>query len=382
MRLLQRLDLISAIVPLHEPEQALALLASARTGLDLQLCCDVLGAETTLYFAWMKFTTSALIPPALFGAAFWLLPSSNVETNPHVAFFSLFVCLWAIVYCSFWRRRQLDCSVRWLTSECEVKEHVRHEFVGEQRVSLITGDVELHFPRRKRIVAYAVSGVVTGAMLALAFGVMVCSLNLQGYITDLADPLHMPYFFDWHLRWFSKGVVLPLVPTMLHVTVILGLNHAYSRVAEWLTERENHRTFHEHRNAVVAKRVLFEAFDCYIALFYLAFVRLDILLLRQELTSLFTTDCLRRLAMETVLPYAQLSLFGQRGESRWSRKAQVAREEPDLDNEFLEMVIQLGYVTMFASAMPMAATIALVCGSIDTDAFLLFMDSASSSSRW
>lgn len=47
--------------------------------------------------------------------------------------------------------------------------------------------------------------------------------------------------------------------------------------AEWLTGYENHRTEAAHRTSLIIKRVCFEAFDCYIALFYLAFWQRDIL---------------------------------------------------------------------------------------------------------
>ena len=58
---------------------------------------------------------------------------------------------------------------------------------------------------------------------------------------------------------------------MCHACVIMALNTAYRHVAEWLTELENHKTEHAHERSLVYKRFLFEAFDCYIALFYIAF---------------------------------------------------------------------------------------------------------------
>lgn len=136
--------------------------------------------------------------------------------------------------------------------------------------------------------------------------------------------------------------VLPMIPVVLHAIGIMGLNGLYRHVAEWLTELENHQTDRDHNNSLIVKRILFEAFDCYIGLFYLAFCQFDIVGLRNDLFGLcvrytvqqyystymyiyvhvlycvlqiiscfhvrcvcarYTTDSLRRLATESVIPW-------------------------------------------------------------------------------
>eukprot|EP00665_Eupelagonemidae_sp_cell47_P005344 gene5344-759_t len=58
----------------------------------------------------------------------------------------------------------------------------------------------------------------------------------------------------------------------------------------------------EYENSLVLKRFFFEAFDCYIALFYVGFVQQDIRKLRRELIALYTADSIRRVVTETLLP--------------------------------------------------------------------------------
>ena len=135
----------------------------------------------------------------------------------------------------------------------------------------------------------------------------------QGYIQDADNEFRV----DALARYAAPGAifdpnqanpVLPLVPVAVHVAVIFVLNQViYRRVAAWLTAWENHAHEAEHRASLVAKRVLFEAFDCYVALFYLAFWQLDALKVRRELQALFTADCARRLATEVVLPWMMQS---------------------------------------------------------------------------
>ena len=66
------------------------------------------------------------------------------------------------------------------------------------------------------------------------------------------------------------------------------LNSVYKRVARALTELENHRTQRAHDNSLILKRFCFEAFDCYVALFYIALGQQDVDRLRVELVSLLS----------------------------------------------------------------------------------------------
>lgn len=47
------------------------------------------------------------------------------------------------------------------------------------------------------------------------------------------------------------------------------------------------RTEREWNNSLITKRVLFEVFDCFIPLFYIAFYQLNVVALRRELVGLF-----------------------------------------------------------------------------------------------
>ena len=124
----------------------------------------------------------------------------------------------------------------------------------------------------------------------------------------------------------------------------------------------------EKESSIVIKRFLFEAFDCYIALFYIAFYELDVAKLRSELVSLYTVDSIRRIATESLLPYL-IERFNdyQRSASLAAAKkdddlvttsvvgedeidpteiehvvAEILRDEHEAFDEYLEMVIELG----------------------------------------
>lgn len=249
---------------------------------------------------------------------------------------------------------------------------MRPSYYGSEIVNPVTGQKELHYPAWKRRLKFVASAVVTAAMLAVAFSVMVCSLNLQGYIRaiDRFDRRN-PFYVSALARFAEPGAVFDpngfilwtLIPVVCHSAIIFVLNQlVYRRIAEALTRWENHRTEQEFANALVLKRFCFEFFDCYIALFYLAFYECDALRLQAELASLFAIDCVRRLATETVVPMAfHIYSISRRGKAPTVLQALEAAAEDaegaetleDFD-DFLEMTIQLGYMSLFAGVFPLA----------------------------
>ena len=189
---------------------------------------------------------------------------------------------------------------------------------------------------------------------------MVCSLNLQGYIKDelwterpfyiaslakLAEPgaLFDPDQTGQTEAW--RIYLLPNVPVIGHVVTILTLNTIYGSVAEWLTAREPHVEAAAAQRSMQLKRFLFEAFDCYIALFYLAFVQCDIRKLRTELISIYTVDSIRRIVTEALLPWLMQAVSRQRRgpepEGAAALTDYLEKDEHEIFDDFLESASDL-----------------------------------------
>ena len=157
----------------------------------------------------------------------------------------------------------------------------------------VSGERELVFQGRWQ--RYLLSAVVTSGCLAPPVVIMFVSLNLQGYIDpDHAGLLGFQVYLPSVARHAAKGALLDpagslsLLPVLLHGVAIALLNSVYKRVAHALTDLENHTTQRAHDNSLILKRFCFEAFDCYVALFYIAFGQQDVDRLRVELVSLFS----------------------------------------------------------------------------------------------
>jgi hypothetical protein len=399
------------LFPLHNPAAVRECWASAlraRPALDADLIRRYFGADTASYFEFMAHYNRLLLIPAVAS----LVPFCAREfANTAAAhpMYALLAVVWATVFCRLWQRRQSFAALR-CGMLCDglsldthdvggthgvVVEDVRTEYRGTPRTNPITGLRELYYPTwRRRYVLRPLTWLAVAAYVVPCLLLQVLSLNFQGYMSNWrAASLRVESI----AQWADPGAVLDpngaaywyLGPVTLHVCGVFALGKLFRPVARRLTEWENHRTIDEYHIALIEKRVVFEFIDCYFALFFVAFFLWDVDLLRGEFASLFAVDTVRRVSTEALLPWVGLKLEGvlwQRGkgghdhdEPKQSSKAaeaaevrrELAKEEYDSFDDFLEMVVQFGYVAMFASAFPLAALFSWLGNVIEvrSDAF-------------
>jgi len=362
----------------------------------LDALAQAYGTEAAMYFVFMRAFTMWLIPPGLAGFFIWLFrpPSVTADDDVKNAFFSIAMMLWAAAFPSLVLRAERSCACRWGTLEGERHEEKRPEFRGELRPSPVTGEQEPYYPTWKRQLSYCVSVVVTLVMLGIASSVMICLLNLQGYMAgeDSTDTFYIPIL----AQWTEPGRILDptgngdpflfgfitFLPVVLYVVVVRQLNAWYRGIALVLTEWENHDEETTFENALGMKRFFFEAFDCYIALFYVAFVLRDPVKLREELMSIFMADTIRRVLTESVIPWVSIrraesserkKLAARKKDDNTSQlpadltawRKEALRDDYEPFDDYLEMVIEFGYVTLFASMFPAGACVAIAANVVE-----------------
>jgi len=360
----------------------------------LQAIRDYYGEAVAFYFAWMHHMTVWFMIPGILGLFVYLLRNFRGETIEDCDFTPLFgivAFLWAILCVRFWERKEARLSYQFgtfaFTTQDRVKFGQRPNFEGKMRLNPVTGMMEKYYPAYKRRIKVAVSAFVTIVLLAGASVIMVISLNVQGYISqedqerwdpsgEDAHPLYFPWFasladeggiFDTNSYWKS------MIPALLRAVAVATMNKQYSKIAEQLSEWENHETLVDHENSLILKRLLFETFDAYIILFYLAIYERNITMLRAELVGAFNVDSLRRLFTESILPYIKRRFANKKSSGKSKKKdddladtssdgvltVEAGLDEYDQFDDYIEMLIQFGYVTLFASAYPLASFIAI-----------------------
>lgn len=372
-----------------------------------------LGDTIGFYFAWLQSYCIALAIPAVLGLLTWIFVaignavSSEESKEEHslsafMVAYGLMVVIWGLVCNKIFRRQQSQLSEDWMSPAFanaadmsgwvnSQMDQLRPAFKGKLRKSPITGEMEFYFPFAEQRALLLASMGITGVCVFLALFVNVLLLNLEGIINPDRSP-HLHFRFIGYLcdpgRIFNpKDGSLNFVPGILHPLVVNVLNQVvFRRIAVKLTDTENHKTQTAWEHSLIIKRFLFEAVDAYASPLYLGVILVDWNALHSFLLTTFATDSIRRLIAECLVPYLSSRIRSHRAASEKKKSDGLDPLKADIDadkakaikeavfgveyepfDDFLEMVLEHGYVVLFAVACPpYLACMAFLCAWVES----------------
>uniref|UniRef100_A0A8C0FTN1 Anoctamin n=1 Tax=Bubo bubo TaxID=30461 RepID=A0A8C0FTN1_BUBBB len=387
----------------------------------LDLIRRYFGEKIGLYFAWLGWYTGMLIPAALVGLFVFLyglftMDSSQVskeiceanETimcpmcernctlqklnesciyakvthlfdNGGTVFFAIFMAIWATVFLEFWKRRRAVLTydwdlIDWEDEEEELRPQFEAKYSQVERVNPITGKPEPFqpFPDKLSRLMVSVSGIffMISLVLTAVFAVVVYRLVAMEQFASFKW-----YFIKKYWQFATSGTGV-----CINFMIIMSLNVVYEKVAYLLTDLEHPRTESEWENSFALKMFLFQ------------FVNLNIIFANLHLKENF--GCLIDLCLQmgVIMVLKQMwNNFMELGypllQNWWSRrkmkrggqlmehKISLPQWEKDwnlqpmnlhgLMDEYLEMVLQFGFTTIFVAAFPLAPLLALLNNIIE-----------------
>jgi hypothetical protein len=246
------------------------------------------GDKVAIYYAWVYHYTRFLIGPAAFVVFMFILKKfTSIQEKYLLTLYALLIAVWAQLFIVYWSRKCSEISIEWdnFTEEYD-KENFRREFKGEWRISPITEQYELYYSESKRKIQYLISFLVSLPCLMFALFVNICFLNLSGFIRPhMGSFFEIPFLlqFSEEGQLFAPGSFLNTLIGIIQVICIQIINKFYKRIAQKTTDRENHKNRSNYENTLIIKRFVFEFFDGFVGLFYLAFVVKDEKSLREML---------------------------------------------------------------------------------------------------
>uniref|UniRef100_A0A672HD48 Anoctamin n=1 Tax=Salarias fasciatus TaxID=181472 RepID=A0A672HD48_SALFA len=360
---------------------------------------EYFGEKIAFYFAWLGFYTAWLLPAAVMGTLVFLgLISVSVSVHrkeicdsggsylmcplcktckawnmsdictmaklgylfdhPGTVFFSVFMSFWAVTFLEYWKRKMATLAHHWDCMDFhEEEERPRPEFAAmapTMEENPVTGVKEPYFPEKTRL-----SRMFTGSMVII---MMVRTIaNISSSIVNLG--------------------------------LILLMGRVYTALAEQLTKWEMHRTQTQYENAFIFKVFIFQFVNFYSSPFYVAFFKGRFVGYPTNYGTLFGMrnedcgpgGCLIELAQqlfiimvgkqlinniqEFILPKVKAwqqkrtlaKVLGKKSQEprRWEEDYQLVECE-GLFEEYLEMVLQFGFITIFVAAFPLAPLFALL----------------------
>ncbi|KAJ4931070.1 hypothetical protein JOQ06_025369 [Pogonophryne albipinna] len=367
-RLLSKGVLIQ-VFPLHEKEELKRLSYSwyQKVKLSFQPLDDIrryYGEGQALYFGFLEYFTFALVPMALIGVPYYLFDWENYDKYVVFAVFNL---VWCTVILELWKRFSTSLAYSWGTlSRKKAFEEPRPGFHGVLGFNPVTGREEpLDSNTKRQLRVYLVSLPFVLLCLYLSLYVMMIYFLMEGWALSVHD--EEPTFWT--------GVLL-FIPSIIYAVVIEIMNLVYRYAAEFLTGWENHRLESSYQNQLVLKVLVFNFFNCFASLFYIAFAMQDMALLRQSLATLLITSQILNQVMEAFLPY----WLQRRRNKKMMRKvqkrkavaeaelplAEQVRLEADMStylgtfDDYLELFLLFGYVSLFSCVYPLAAVLVVL----------------------
>ncbi|XP_056272066.1 anoctamin-10 isoform X2 [Pseudoliparis swirei] len=392
-RKLESAGVIVDTLPLHNPEQLKDLSEAWYSGNQLAQPLDSVnkyfGSSVAFYFSFLDFYTWSLLPLAVLGLTITYFSweaqkemNESVSDSPDTSdedsglavsghmVQAVFSMLWSTVVMELWKRRSSSLSYRWGTMHlAERFAEPRPGFHGDLGVNPVTRRVEPLFSEWQRDLRMALVSVpVVGLFLGLVVLGMMCFYWGEAQVQQL------------HSDWDSLlSQALLYAPSVLHIAYANALGTVYWTVARSLTEYENHREESAYENHLTAKVLVFTFFNCFAVLFHIAFFKQDVPLLRKRLASLLIVTQLLNQVTEVVIPFLVDRFISapHRTESEDDPQEDQFRNQstlpvfPGLFAEYIELLVQFGYLSLFSCVFPLTAVLLLLNNltEIRTDAY-------------
>ncbi|ELU07311.1 hypothetical protein CAPTEDRAFT_153854 [Capitella teleta] len=399
------------------------------------------GEKVGIYFTWLGFYTTMLIPASILGVivfiygcatlfknppseevcdesgagnltmcplcdrhcSYWKLKTSCMYSrltylfdNGGTVFFACFMAIWATLFLEFWKRKQAELQYDWDVADFDYEEHVRPEFEArckKRRLNPVTQMMEPFMPIYSRIPRWCTSFSVVLFMICCVICAVFGVIMYRVVVVTLLYSVPNPY-----VQQFAS-ITTSCTAAVISLIIIMLLNRLYEKVALFLTELERPRTESEYEDSYTFKMFLFQFINYYSSLFYIAFFKGRLAgrpgdydySLGYRAEECDPAGCLIELCIqlgivmigkqaynnfkEITLPKIMNWMRSRGAKKNETEENLYTRWEQDYDlnavplmglfDEYLEMVIQYGFTTIFVAAFPLAPLCALINNIIE-----------------
>lgn len=327
---------------------------------------------------------------------------SYLFDNGSTVFFTIFMSIWGAAFLELWKRYSARITYQWdLSGFDTLEENSRPEYL-----------IQLSKMKKKQIELIdegSYSESVPFWKVKLPYGIFSCSVILLLVVLAVAAVIgvivyRMSVRTVLALSNEEMSSFIPLITSstaaLLNLLCILLFNMMYTKLAVYLTELELPRTQTEYDDSLTLKMYLLQFVNCYSSIFYIAFFKGKFVgrpgkynsFLGYQQEECGVGGCFLELSIQLAIimigkqafsalsemawPYAMrlwsLLSFVRGGEERRPPEHRWEQDYtlPELGNtglfqEYLEMILQYGFITVFVAAFPLAPLFALLNNALE-----------------
>ncbi|XP_055367342.1 anoctamin-2b isoform X2 [Betta splendens] len=335
--------------------------------------------------------------------------ASHLFDNPATVFFAIFMSLWAVLFLEHWKRRQISLSFNWgLTGTEDDEEHPRPKYETillqkrqrKQKTKKKKKKSENPIDKltwKDRLPGYFINVSSILFMFALTFSVVFSVIIYRITISALMAMSPDPAIKS------NVRVTVSATAVIINLVVILILDEIYGSVAVWLTELEIPKTDTNFEERLILKAFLLKFMNAYAPIFYVAFfkgrfagrpgnytyvfnnfrmeecapggclielcIQLSIIMLGKQLiqNNIFEIGIpkLKKL-VRAIKDKGSAVKEKEQGKppQQWNLDYALAAFD-GLTPEYMEMIIQFGFVSLFVASFPLAPLFALLNNIIE-----------------
>uniref|UniRef100_A0A7N6FI63 Anoctamin n=1 Tax=Anabas testudineus TaxID=64144 RepID=A0A7N6FI63_ANATE len=335
---------------------------------------------------------------------------SHLFDNVGTVFFAIFMGIWVTLFLEFWKRRQARLEYEWDLVDFEEEQQqlqLRPEYESKctnRKKNRITQEMEPYLPVTTKCARMCLSGATVlfwiSLIIACIIGVIAYRLAVYAAFASIMkdSPTNNLQVVG---PYITPQLATSVTASCINFVIIMILNLMYERVAVWITDMEIPKTHLEYENKLTVKMFLFQFVNYYSSCFYVAFFKGKFVGYPGDYAYMFGKwsnlrneecdpgGCLIELTTQLVIVMTGKQVWGNIQEAlvpwlmNWwgSRKARshpeslYSRWEQDHDlqgfgqlglfYEYLEMVIQFGFITLFVASFPLAPLLALINNIIE-----------------
>uniref|UniRef100_A0A8C4PNK5 Anoctamin n=1 Tax=Equus asinus TaxID=9793 RepID=A0A8C4PNK5_EQUAS len=376
------------------------LLSMSDTSSSTEICDPLIGGQIIM------------CPLCDFVCDYWRLNTtclasqvSHLFDNESTVFFAIFMGIWVTLFLEFWKQRQARLEYEWDLVDFEEEQQqlqLRPEFEAmctHRKMNPVTKEMEPYMPLCSRLPWYFLSGATVTLWMSLVIACMVAVIVYRlSVFATFASFMESEASLKQVKSFLTPQITTSLTGSCLNFIVILILNFFYEKISAWITKMEIPRTYQEYESSLTLKMFLFQFVNFYSSCFYVAFFKGKFVGYPGKYTYLFNVwrseecdpgGCLIELTTQLTIIMTGKQIFGnikeaiyplilnwwRRRKARTNSEKLYSRWEQDHDletfgslglfYEYLETVIQFGFVTLFVASFPLAPLLALLNNIIE-----------------